>query len=132
MKLSELATREFLTNSQLKLFKDDVVFFSTDNEYMCSRMSTQQGDWHDAITRVWQKVFTMHEQYPILIFTGHHTENDWAKTSYWWRGWHYVNRTGDFAVVKLSCRSCAYRKDCTVRGDLVTWCKSYATDIKAV
>ena len=25
-----------------------------------------------------------------------------------------------------ACDTCVYRRDCTIRGDLVTWCKAYA------
>lgn len=34
-----------------------------------------------------------------VVYTGHHKENDWSHTFYWRKGWHIVNRTGDYAIV---------------------------------
>lgn len=39
-----------------------------------------------------------HGGYP---YTGIHKELDWSRTAYWERGWHLVNRTGDYAVILL-------------------------------
>ena len=34
------------------------------------------------------------------VYTGMNTENDWSRTFYWDKGWHIVNRSGDYAVVQ--------------------------------
>lgn len=33
------------------------------------------------------------------VYTGIHKVNDWSKTAYWEKGWHIVNRTGEYVVV---------------------------------
>ena len=33
------------------------------------------------------------------VYTGIHKENDWSWTAWWEKGWHLVNRTGEYAVV---------------------------------
>lgn len=33
------------------------------------------------------------------IYTGIHKEDAWEETAYWDRGYHIINRTGDFCVV---------------------------------
>jgi hypothetical protein len=37
-----------------------------------------------------------------VLYTGHHKENDWSRTFYWEKGWHVVNRTGDYAIVSTA------------------------------
>ena len=33
------------------------------------------------------------------VYTGIHSGSDWTKTRWWSKGWHYVNRTGEYAIV---------------------------------
>ena len=33
------------------------------------------------------------------LYTGIHKENDWSRTAWWEQGWHFVIRTGEYAVV---------------------------------
>jgi len=34
------------------------------------------------------------------VYTGLHSETDWSRVYWWSKGWHLVNRTGDYAVVR--------------------------------
>jgi hypothetical protein len=36
-----------------------------------------------------------------ILYTGIHKENDQSRTYYWCKGWHIVNTTADFAVVRF-------------------------------
>ncbi len=38
----------------------------------------------------------------VRVYTGIHRENDWSRTYNWVEGWHFVNRTGDYAIVRES------------------------------
>lgn len=33
-----------------------------------------------------------------IVFTGIHSERNWGETRWWSKGWHLVNRTGEYAV----------------------------------
>lgn len=35
------------------------------------------------------------------IYTGIHKPNDWSQTAWWEKGWHLVNRTGEYAVLPI-------------------------------
>ena len=34
------------------------------------------------------------------VYTGLHSSCDWSRVYWWSKGWHLVNRTGDYAVVR--------------------------------
>jgi len=49
--------------------------------------------------KVIKRVREFAEKVGGTVYTGIHKENDWSRTVWWTEGWHYVNRTGEYAVV---------------------------------
>jgi hypothetical protein len=94
MTQADIAELDIIHPSELKRLGKRVIMFSTEAE------QRKGEDWCKAIRRIAGKVTLCLTRNPgAVVFTGHHKENDWSRTFFWQRGWHYCNRTGDFAVI---------------------------------
>ncbi len=111
-KTDVLISQEILRPSELRKFGKRVTVFTSekvDDEYhwgqyngeinIVSIPALPDEKWHDHIVRIQHKVQELLEGYPCEFYTGLHKESDWSKTFYWDKGWHIVNRTGDYAVI---------------------------------
>lgn len=94
MTITEIRAQVEITPTQLKQLGKRVLLFSTETEL-------QKGEnWNIALRRVQDKVtVALCRNKGAEVYTGHHKENDMSRVFFWQKGWHYVNRTGDFAVV---------------------------------
>jgi len=84
-----LQSELFLTKAELKRKygkKYQIVYFLENDEP------------HDEIAKQ-QAVLKLAKEKHGWVFTGIHSENDWSETRWWSAGWHFVNRTGEYAVV---------------------------------
>lgn len=90
----ELRTKTFLTPSEMKRFGKRVRYFDVNSEW-----KPKQEQFHDAKVRVSQQIEDYIKETGGQVYTGHHSENDWTRTIWWQMGFHYVNRTLEFAVL---------------------------------
>jgi hypothetical protein len=140
MTLTDIKAKELLRASDLAKFGSKVIIFTPENpndEYHFGSLrkagakivqipALPNEKWGDHITRIQYAVHEELQKYPSEFYTGIHKESDWSKSFFWDKGWHLVNRTGDYAVVRDDCTQCVYHKNCFMRGDLVHWCKTFA------
>ncbi len=92
MTLAELRAQHNLRPCDLKRFGKRVKMFKTE---------LKEGDkaWADAHVRTRLEVWQYLQQHGGQVYTGIHSESDWTKESFWDSGWHYVNCTGNYAVI---------------------------------
>jgi hypothetical protein len=87
MRQDELRLKETLTPSELKRFGKKAKIFSPEKNDRAGVLRTQ----------------TKSGQYAGnnngVVYSGIHSENDWSRTKFWSKGWHFANRTGEYAVV---------------------------------
>ncbi len=88
MKLAELEIQEYLTPSQLKQFRNRVRRFV----FNPVNSTAAKHEYLDNIQK-------FAEENNGQVYTGIHSENDWTKERWWFKGWHLVNRTLNFVVI---------------------------------
>jgi len=120
-KLVDLAAQDWLRPCDLKRFGNRVKLFHPTFDY------TKNDDcYEDGMKRLEFQIKEELEAYPCEVYTAKHSDCDWDTIIGWQRGWHIVNRTGDYAVIRDSCELCAFQTDCSLRGDGVSWCAEFS------
>jgi uncharacterized membrane protein YfhO len=85
--------KQLYTPSEMLRLGDRVKFFLYD-DYSLPHQNHEQ-----AMENIQTAVKEALKSPNTVVYTGHHKDNDWTRTFYWEKGWHIVNRTGDYAVV---------------------------------
>lgn len=87
MGIAELLTHDQLTPSQMRRLKNRVHYFKSreDAQAFLDAENTRQNE---------RNLFT-----DVTVWTGIHSSTDWSRVYYWEKGWHFVNKTNDYAVV---------------------------------
>ena len=82
VKNADLAAQDQLTPSEMARLGGRVTYFNSDDT------AANQG-----------RAAAMATDYNGQVYTGLHHSCDWSRTRWWCKGWHIVNRTGEYAVV---------------------------------
>jgi uncharacterized membrane protein len=107
MTIAELLTKDELRPCDLKRLGKRVHLFSVDDTFTAQ---PKPGDYVAAKQTVQERIegfiaeTTKAQQAKgifteVSVWTGHHSETDWSRVYYWQKGWHFVNKTNDYAVI---------------------------------
>lgn len=91
---ADLAERDMLLPSELRRFGNRVHHFRLED---LDRIEGE--DFSETKQRLFQKIHDFIDSSGGHLYTGIHSETDWDKDRWWYKGGHLVNRTLNFIVI---------------------------------